>query len=564
MEKKISQLVSEIIDDCKNNSLELVSGSKEIKPILFNQRDILRKIDFYINNKYTERDDDAIFWNISNHRITHFAKLISPDTKDFYPYGLGQFNFLQAWALRKKVKEWFDNGEFYKTLNDTGEGLATYGSEVWKKHKEKGIVEVEEVKLDKLYFDQSVEWIEDSNIVELHELTTHDLWEKDGIWDNVVDVFKTDRKAHKYEVWEFTGYYSENEDEKPVYKHVIGHGYGQQEIILWEEEITQDECPYLDFHLGKYRGTWLRMGVVQRLFDLQERTNTLVNQNAQSTAIASLLLLKSANADITGNVLEQAVNGQIIGDETLQQIGITNTGLNQFVQELQLINQQADKLCLTPEIVQGEASPSNTTFRGIAVVNAGAVTAFKNYRQDFFEKVANFLLKEVFPTLVKKWSREKTIEMAEDEEDVEAYDKAIIEDAKRQALLNGNLVTPELEQQITLDVQENMRKIGRRVEPSEDFFNFKWGFKMVATDESVDKSAQNDAYFNGIQMTLSSQGAVNDIPLFKQYLENNGISPQKMTASQKQELQQAAMGSQGAMPEPRQPDKLLTQAKQLT
>lgn len=559
MEKKISQLVSEIIDDCKNSSLELVSGSKEIKPILFNQRDILRKIDFYINNKYTERDDDAIFWNISNHRITHFAKLITPDTKDFYPYGIGQHNFIQAWALRKYVRKWFDDGAFYKTLNDTGEGLATYGSQVWKEYKEKGETKVKEVKLDNLYFDQSVEWIKDSNIVELHELTTHDLWEKDGIWDNVVDVFKTDRKSHKYEVWEFTGYYSENEDEKPVYKHIIGHGYGQQEIILWEEEITQDECPYIDFHLGKYRGTWLRMGVVQRLFDLQERTNTLVNQNAQSTAIASLLLLKSANADITGNVLEQAVNGQIIGDETLQQIGITNTGLNQFVQELQLINQQADKLCLTPEIVQGEASPSNTTFRGIAVVNAGAVTAFKNYRQDFFEKVANFLLKEVFPTLVKKWSREKLIEMSEDDEDIEAYDKEIIEDAKRQSLLNGNLVTPELEAQIIGDVQENMKKIGRNVVPKEGFFNFKWGFKMVATDESVDKSAQNDAYFNALQMT-GANPTLTETPLFKQYLENNGISPQKMTPAQKQELQQAAMGGANQMPEQKQPDQLLAQA----
>ena len=559
MEKKISQLVSEIIDDCKNSSLELVSGNKEIKPILFNQRDILRKIDFYINNKYTERDDDAIFWNISNHRITHFAKLITPDTKDFYPYGIGQHNFIQAWALRKYVRKWFDDGAFYKTLNDTGEGLATYGSQVWKEYKEKGETKVKEVKLDNLYFDQSVEWIKDTPIVELHELSTAKLWEKDGVWDNIVDVFKTDRKAHKYEVWEFTGYYSENEDEKPVYKHIIGHGYGQQEIILWEEELDEDECPYIDFHLGKYRGTWLRMAVVQRLFDLQERTNTLVNQNAQSTAIASLLLLKSANADITGNVLEQAVNGQIIGDETLQQIGITNTGLNQFVQELQLINQQADKLCLTPEIVQGEASPSNTTFRGIAVVNAGAVTAFKNYRQDFFEKVANFLLKEVFPTLVKKWSREKLIEMSEDDEDIEAYDKEIIEDAKRQSLLNGNLVTPELEAQIIGDVQENMKKIGRNVVPKEGFFNFKWGFKMVATDESVDKSAQNDAYFNALQMT-GANPTLTETPLFKQYLENNGISPQKMTPAQKQELQQAAMGGANQMPEQKQPDQLLAQA----
>jgi len=563
--KKISELVADIIEDARTSTLELVEGSKanNIQPILFNQRDVLRKINFYINNRYTERDNDAIFWNISNHRITHFAKLISPDTKDFYPYGIGQHNFLQAWALRKKVKEWFDDEAFYKILNDTGEGLSTYGSEVWKKHKENGKTCVKESKLDNLYFDQSVEWIEDSNIVELHDLTVQELWEKDGVWDNILDVFKKDDKAKRFEVWEFTGYFSDSPEVKPVYKHVIGHGYGQDEIILWTEDIKQEDCPYIDFHLGKYRGTWLRMGVVQRLFDLQERVNQLVNQNAASTEIASLLLLRSANADRTGNVLEQAVNGQIIDDETLEQVGITNTGLNQFIQELQLINQQADKLCLTPEIVQGESSPSNTTFRGIAVVNAGAVTAFKNFRQDFFEKVANFLLTDIFPTLVKKWSREQLIEMAEDDEDVEAYDKAVLDDMKKEAMLNGILITPEVEQGILKKILDDMKKVGRRIEPAQDFFNFKWGLKMMATDESVDKSAQNDAYFNALQMT-GLNPTLSEIPLFKQYLENNGISPQKMTPSQKEQLQQAAQGGGGTMPEPKKPDQLLANAQQIT
>lgn len=566
MEKeKISKKVKDIVYDCVNNSLQLVQGKGERNenPILFNQRDTVRKIDFYINNKYTERSDDAIFWNISNHRITHFAKLISPDTKDFYPYGIGQHNFLQAWALRKKVKAWFDDEAFYKTLNDTGEGLATYGSQVWKKYKEDGKTCVEEVKLNNIYFDQSAECIEDVDIVEFHNLSNHDLWEKDGIWDSegIRKIFKKEKDKTKHEIWEFTGFYSEEEDVKPIYKHVIGYGYGADEIILWEEELDEDECPYLDFHLGKYRGTWLRMGVVQRLFDLQERVNQLVNQNAQATEIASLLLLKSANQDITGNVLEQAVNGQIIGDETLQQIGITNTGLNQFVQELQLINQQADKLCLTPEIVQGEASPSNTTFRGIAVVNAGAVTAFKNYRQDFFEKIAEFLLSDVFPSLVKKWNRDNMIEMSEDDEDVDAYDKAVLNYLKKEAILNGTLVTPEVEQEMIKSIEEGYSKGGRQIELSKDFFNFKWGFKMMATDESVDKSAQNDAYFNALQMT-GANPTLTEIPLFKQYLENNGISPQKMTPKQREQLQQAAQGT-NQMPEPKQPDALLAQAKQI-
>lgn len=569
--KRISEKVRQVIDDSKNNYLQIVEGKGNInvQPILYNQRETLRKINFYINNRYTERDDDSIFWNISNPRITHFAKLISPDTKDFYPYGLGQHNFLQAWALRKKVRKWFDDEQFYKILNDTAEGEATYGSTVWKKYKEDGKTCVKESRLDNLYFDQAVEWLEDTDIVELHDLNDHDLWEKEGVWTgtpekevSIKDVLKKNAKAKRFEIWEFTGYWKEEDDDRPRYIHVMGHGYGDDEIILWKEELEEDECPYLDFHLGRYRGRWLRMGVVERLFDLQERANQLVNQNAAATEISSLLLLKSNNADITGNVLEQAVNGQIIGDESLAQIGIQNVGLAQFIQEMNMINQQADKVCLTPEIVQGEASPSNTTFRGIAVVNAGAVTAFKNYRQDLFEKIANFLLSDVFPSLVKKWSREKMIEMAEDDEDVEAYDKAVVEYAKRQALLEGNLITPELEEEIQGNVQDNIKKIGRRVEIDDDFFNFPWGFKMMATDETVDKSAQNDAYFNALQM-IGANPTLGDIPLFKQYLENNGISPQKMTPTQKQELQQAAQGGGGTMPEPRQPDKLLTQAQQL-
>lgn len=558
---KISDKVNQIIGDSRNTNLQLVEGKGSIntQPILYNQRETLRKINFYINNRYTERDDDAIFWNISNPRITHFAKLISPDTKDFYPYGLGQHNFLQAWALRKNVRKWFNDEEFYKTLNDVSEGLSTYGSTVWKKYKENGKTCVKECKLDNLYFDQAIECIEDADIVELHNLTSHDLWEKDGIWNNIYQVFKKNKKETRYEVWEFTGYLQESENEKPVYKHVIGSGYGTDEVILWEEYLKEDECPYLDFHLGRYRGRWLRMGVVERLFDLQERANQLVNQNAAVTEIASLLLLKSENADATGNVLEQAINGQIIGDGSLQQIAIQNTGLNQFIQEMNMINQQADKVCLTPEIVQGEASPTNTTFRGIAVVNAGAVTAFKNYRQDLFEKIANFLLTDIFPTLIGKWNRDKMIEMAEDDEDVEAYDKAVLEYLKKEAILNGELVTPELEQQLMANIEEGMSKVGRRVELSDGFFNFKWGFKMMATDESVDKSAQNDAYFNALSMT-GANPTLTEIPLFKQYLEDNGISPFKMSPKQKQELQQVATGGSNTMPEQKKPDALLTQA----
>ena len=320
----ISTRVQDIIKD-SDNYLEFSRGKQVIK---YNQKETLDKIECYINNRYYNREDnDALFWNISNHRITHFAKLLSPDTKDFMPYGLGSLNHFQAWALRKNVIKWFDEERFYQILNDVSEGLATYGSQVWKKYKEKGKEKIEEVKLQNLYFNQSVKYIKDADgIVEIHRLNKKELWDRADIWKNIGDVIKKCNKENEIEVWEFYGYYGE-ENEKPEYKHVIGYGYGNDYIELWSEEVDKEDCPYIDFHLGRYRGRFLRVGVVERLFSLQARMNQLVNQNAQATEIASLLLLKSAQPDMMGNVLEQAINGQIIPDETLQQIGIRDTNL---------------------------------------------------------------------------------------------------------------------------------------------------------------------------------------------------------------------------------------------
>lgn len=551
--ENLSLKVADIKSKAENNYLEIVDGTNNLQPILFNQRETIRRINAYINNRFVERDDDAIFWNIINHRITHFAKLISPDTKDFMPYGLGEINYWQSWALRKKVKDFFRDTSFYKTLNDLSDGLATYGSVVWKKYKENGSVKIKEVKLDNIYFRQSCECISDEDIVEIHTLSRKELWDKEGIWDNVREVL--DKCGDdEIKIWEYSGAWSEDDD-KPEMIHSIGYGYGDEYVKLFEEEQT--ECVYEDFHIGRFRGRWLRTGVPERLFKLQERINQLVNQNAQATEISSLLLLKSANSDLTGNVLEQAINGQIIPDETLQQVGISNIGLQGFISEIQLINDHADRLCLTPEIIQGEASPSNTTFRGIAVVNAVAVNAFRNYRQDVFEKIAEILLRDVFPKLVKQWKSEEIIDMAEDEGDIEAYKKALQEQMKRDTLLEGILVDDNVNEDILNSIEENIGIVKKSIKPEEGFWDFKWGFKLVPTDESVDKTAKNDAYFNALQMT-GANPALTSIPLFNQYLEDNGISPFKITPKQVEQLQQSQSKN---MPEPKQPDSLLAQAK---
>lgn len=558
-DEQVQLKVNKIIQDCNNSYIEIIGKDKSTQaPVLYNQRELLRRINFYINDRYLERDNDAIFWNISTPRIPHFAKLLQFDTKDFKAIGQGEFNFVQAWALRIKSEEWFRDNQFYQTLNDLAQCISTYGASVWKVVKKDGVNTLQECKLENLYFDQSAEDIKKVNLVELHYLNQNELWEKKDVWDNVEKILEKEKDNERIEFWEYTGYLIE--DGEPQFKHIIGYGY-EEECICWEETISAEDNPYEYFRLGRYNGRFLGIGVVERLFKLQERANELVNQNAETTKIASLLLFKSNNSEINGNVLEQAINGQIIADETFQQVGVTNTGLNQFIQELQLISQQADRLCMTPEIIQGEPSPSGTTFRGMAVTNAAAENAFTIYRQNLGEKISFILMKWIFPSVVSKWNKSSIIEIAQDDVDIEVYDKALKNEIAKEKMLSGELVTNEILTDIENSISENIKQVGRRLELPKNFFNFKFGFKLMPTTETGDKSVINDAYWNALQIQGANPAQI-DTPLYRQYLENNGIPYWKLTPKQKVALEANALSPQGgAIPDQKKPDQLLAAAK---
>jgi hypothetical protein len=390
----------------------------------FNHHDTIKRINLYLNNRFLERGD-GIFWNISNYRVQHFAKNIELDTKELMPYGDGEIAAYQAFILRIKVKRWAEERKLALTLNDLAETCSAYGSAIWK------VVgnDVEQVDLSNLYFDPLVKSIRDVDVVEKHYLSANEIREKMESWDNIEELLKLKPEDDgRYEINEFFGYYMEdkfNPTEDDGWKRVVSYGKGESEIILYKEDVTKEDNPYYDFHIGKYEGRWLRIGVVERLFALQERANQLVNQNAQSTEIASLLLFRTAQGDVVGNVLEQAINGQIIASQDLQQIGISNTGLNLFIEELRMIENQADKLCLTPDVITGEALPSGTPFRSLATLTNAARTAFKMIRENIGERIAYIMKEIILPDVVKGWNRESILEITQDDGDISIYDEAV-------------------------------------------------------------------------------------------------------------------------------------------
>lgn len=485
------------------------------------------------------------------------------------PYGEGDVSIFAAYCLRIKFRRWLDENHFAITLNDLSEGIATYGSVVWKKCVEDGETKVEEVDLRNLYFDPTVKYIKMADVVEMHYMTDTEIKEYDGVWDNVDKAIEVARKTTSNgsdatrdtltakEVWEYWGNV-EMEDDSYQYKHYIGVGQGDQAVILLEEDVDDDEFPYYDFHVGRYRGTWLRTGVVARLFKLQERANTVVNENAQATSIASLLLLRTNDPNTTGNVLQGALNGQIINSQDLQQIGIDNRAFTTLLNELASIERQADLLCMTPEVIMGEASPSGTPFRSLAVTTNSAKSSFRYIKERIGETIGYILKDKILPKLIRKWNKGEIIEIFEDSSDAEMYDKWLKDVMLLDQLKAGAVYSPQLEQMIQDEIDQNVKYVGRRIETGKDLFDFDFKIKFNITGESVDKAQQNDAYFNAITMVMQNP-AILDIPLMRQYLENNGISWWKLTPKQRQDLMAMAQPTQtaGQPIQQQSPDQLM-------
>jgi len=546
--KTIPEQVHEIIKEFKTQELEITKGYK------FNQYRNIQRINLYLNQRFLENSNpDAIFWDLSTHRIIHTAKNIDLDTKDLMPYAIGETNMFQVWLLRVKLRKWLREAGMAELLDDLTDGVAAFGSAVWKVVKVDGGKTLQEVDLKNLYFEQTAKNLKDVPVVEMHYLTPMEIKAKKS-WDNVDKLFKQKPDtSNNYDIWEFWG---ETDDDEPKYMHVIGWGEGDQAIILFEEESDPKKFPYRDFHIGKYRGRWQRIGIVERLYKLQERANALVNQNAQATEIASLLLLRASDLGSGVNVLAEAENGQIISSTDLQQVGIDNRAFTTLLNELQVIEAQADKMCLTPDIVVGEALPSGTPFRSLATLANAAKSAFKSTRDRIASGLESILRDEILPDVVRNWQKGELVNIAEHEDDIKFYDDTLIAKRKIEALARGNrqfrAVTPEEIEAVAQGVEVEVEQVGRTAEIPKNYFNFDYGVRFMATAEGYDKQQQNDAMFNAISLALQNPAIVN-IPLFKQYVENNGIEWWRLTPK---EVQQIAQNTQRVQQPQQTGDKL--------
>jgi hypothetical protein len=563
--------------------------------------DVLKRIEYAREGEFYDCDDDeAVYWPLGKDRAPHYSKKLNVDVKHFRPVALGDKHFYQGWILNMRFQRWAKDTGFSIDLDDLTDACTDYGSAVMKlvpaaeqgEDAEKTKYDLKECNLNKLYFDTSRRPINSGAIIEEHELTEYLLKRKNawveylkGNGKTVKDVLEKAEKVSvgnennesnnqtqtivdKFKIYERVGEFELEEYEEkeanqhcvkfngePKYLHGFYCGNGADEIVLWEEEIEPEDCLYYDFHTDKYKDRFLGVGVYERLFDLQRQVNELVNYNRDAAAVASLLLFYSNNSKIQGqNIIREAKSGNILGDK-LEQMAIDNRFIDDFLNQLQAIEAKADKLCLIPE-------PGDDTVRGKVLTLNETASAFRSARNRILYRLFTLLEKKILPGLVEDWNEEDVMEIANDEVDIRVYDEVMLKFKMNQYIARewARGVNPSMQDKQRF-AQETIRtwdREGRRLEEMKGFFNFKYGFKIDPFNELENQEMKNQT-MQWIITTIMANPAAANLPYMRQFAEENGIHPHKMSTEEMQAIMQASV----KQPEPvgAKPDGILSQVK---
>ncbi len=327
-------------------------------------------------------------------------------------------------------------------------------------------------------------------------------------------------------------------------------------VILFKS-AWRKEWPFKDFHYMKTRGRWLGVGVVEMLFDVQERFNEIKNQKRISMQISGLHLFQTRDKSIVRNVLTDLQNGDVLlsgKDGGLEAVENQERNLPAWKDEEESYSMQTDKLSFAYEALRGDTGDASTPLgtTQIAVAQGTSVFAFKKENLSLF--VQDFFNDLVLPQLMKDLTPEHIMRFTGSSQEIQKLDQAAAEvhanNHVKQELLKGNLVVREDFDKAKEIAIKTYQKLGgnRFLRIKDEFYNdAEFEFDFLVTNEQADpaKMATN------IQATLAEVSQNPNILidprlklLFYKLCDQLGVSQAEIELADQQANQQQ-QGQQG-------------------
>ena len=413
----------------------------------FSQYKLVKRIVLYENRHYPKGKVDGqgnykYWFDIITPRIDAEVKNIDFDTSNIEVYSPRKIDELPCIIVNLKNKEWLRENGQAEEINSAIEEGAGWGNIVWKKVN-KGY---ERVDLKNFFvINQTAECLDETPVIERHQLTQSELRAKSDVYKNVDDVIKncamdsysstvqgtdTPTTTPYYEIYERNGEVSERdlfeaqgkgeatgEEDKYVLAKVIvaakkgTTGSAEAKYVLFAEKISK--MPYKEYHRGRYKGRWFREGLIELLMDVQTRANEVGNQMARGLEWASKTIFVSPDKLIAQNILTDLKNGDIIKAQSLAQVETRMNGFDQLANEWNRVIELANDIANSREVVQGEGL-SGQPFRLGALLNQNANKLFDFIREKLAIPFTEIFEEWIIPQIVKELKASEILRLTGD------------------------------------------------------------------------------------------------------------------------------------------------------
>jgi hypothetical protein len=573
----------------------------------FNTYWTIKRIHLYLNSRFedatTFNGREKIFFNIVLPPCEVAMRMLNIDTKNIRLWPLNPESEFSTYLLEKELRVWLKGHKFGKVLNQLAEEAPRLGSVVLEKTPDGANV----VDLRRIILDPTVEHVQDSRFVTTISYMTPTQMRDTKGWDTkavetAIQRFQNANTTEPYEdqivnanIMRSTPYikvfkrYGEvpmwwvDDKAKPgtkagdkLVKSVFivagadlqeknqeGKPVGELGVVLFKS-VWRKEWPFKDFHYMKTKGRWLGIGIVEMLFDVQERVNEMKNQKRLAMEISSMHLFQTKDKSIVRNVLTDLQSGDLmLSPNGIEPIATEERGLAAFKDEEESYGMQTDKLSFAYEALRGDTGDASTPLgtTQIAVAQGTSVFAFKKENLSIF--IQDFFNDLVLPELMKDMTPEHIMRFTGTAQELQKLDQAASEvyanDYIKSEILKGSMVTPEHMDMAKQHAVQTYQKLGvnRFLKMKENFYkDVDFEFDFLVTNEQADpaKMATN------IQAVLTETAQINlNDPriklLYDKLLEQLGISPaeieladqqaQKMMQEQPQEPPQQGSGQIG-------------------
>jgi hypothetical protein len=595
MEQTIFAQIRKENSDFFNLSISPVPGYS------FNQYETIKRCHLYNNSKYEDGSTilgrEKLFFNVVNPPCEVATKLLNVDTKNIRLTPTNDKSQFATSLLEKDLKQWLKTTKFPRILNKIAEQLPIFGSAVIEKVNDGAKF----IDIRHLILDPTVETIQKSRFVTtIHYMTPSEL--RETKWDNVEQAIKmfgdtntqaafedasgdlnmqqstpyikVMRRFGEVPEWWIDGGKSEK-TVKAMFivagvdllsKNQEGKVTGDAGTILYKSKWRTD-WPFKDFHYIKTDGRWLGRGVIEMLFDVQERVNEMKNQKRISMEISALHLFQSADKNIVRNALTDLLPGDILRTTGITPLANEERNLAAFKDEEQSYRDQVEKLTFSYESVRGETPSSSTPLGTTQIVTAQATSVFGFKKENIEISLRDFFNELVTPQMIKDLSAEHILIYTGSAQEIRNIDDIACQmyanEKVSELLFKGNYESPEQVDELKQKFINEHRKKGsaRFIKVKEYFYKdaeFKWDF--IIGSEAFDPQTQAQNYGKVI-MDLANAPQILQDPrmklLYYKYAEILGIDPTDLDAAdQEAQALQANQQQNGQLqqgqPDPRQ------------